>query len=808
MKYLFICAVWLSSVASWAQKGQIALQVLDKESNAPIEGVAYQLYRGKYNGARATGFSDASGKIYLPKEKVSTPSWLLLNHPGFESKKMATPFSDKQIFLLPVNTELRAFAVSATRAGAKTPVTKSTLSKAQIERMNFGKDMPSLLAQSPSTVVSSDAGNGIGYTGIRIRGIDPTRVNVSINDIPLNDAESQGVYWVNMPDFASSTQSIQIQRGVGTSANGAASFGASVNLATDKIPSEAGGFFDLSYGSFNTRKASIGATTGIGPKGWGFNLRMSKIASDGFVDRASAKLQSYFFTAAHKGEKSSFVFNSFSGQERTYQAWWGVPKPKFDQMDGQLEGYANDLGIVGEDLENLRNAGNKTYNYYTYPNQVDNYQQDHFQALYNYAINKHWMIKTALNYTRGKGNFEEFQGNDSLKLYGLASQATSPLVRRRWMDNHFFGGIASLRYQKKDVLFTLGGAYHNYLGDHFGEVIWSENDAFAAYPQRYYFNDAQKRDGNVYGKLEYALNELTLYADAQVRFINYQYYPNSQGSKIGAQQSEDYLFVNPKVGFSYSWNARQFSYVQLAQGNREPSRSDFVDQSYSRPAAEQLNNVEIGHKSRGDRWQWTSNVYWMDYTNGLLLTGAVNFEGYALRENVASSYRMGWENQLALQLSPKVSFQGNLTLSRNEIASYQKRIFNYDTGEEEKQNFRNTQIAFSPSIIGFASLDYQVLPALQVSFRSKYVGKQYLDNTETEENSLAAFHTESLSINYGGKLKNQPFSIGLLVDNIFDVDYAPNGSTFDWISGGKRRNYNYVFPMAGINYLLRLRMNF
>ncbi len=810
MKHLFIGALWLCGFTGLAQNGQIALQLLEKESNAPVEGVEYLLYFGKFDGLRASGFSNASGYLFLPQAKVVAQSWIVLSHPDFEEKIISNLEDGQKIFLNAKINELSSFALSSTRAGAKTPVTKTMLKKHQIERINFGKDLPTLLNQTPSTVVSSDAGNGIGYTGIRIRGIDPTRVNVSINDIPLNDAESQGVYWVNMPDFASSTQNIQIQRGIGTSANGTSSFGASVNLATDKVPEEAGGFFDLSYGSFDTRKATLGASSGVGPKGWGFKLRMSKISSDGFVDRSQSDLQSYFFTAAHKGKKSSFVFNSFSGKERTYQSWWGVPKPKFEQQNGKLKSYERDLFIVGQDLENLTNSNHKTYNYYLYPNQVDNYQQDHFQAIYNVNLNKQWLVKTALNYTRGKGFFEEYRSGDTLSDYNVVvtdSNGRSNVIRRRWLDNHFVGGIASLRYHKDGLQFTLGGAYHAYFGDHFGEVIWSSVDAFDQYPKKYYFNDARKRDGNVYGKLEYSVARLTLFLDVQSRFVDYQYYQTKDGDPSN-RRNANYLFINPKMGLSYAWNSNNFSYLSIAQGNREPSRSDFVDQSYGTPRSEKLNNIEVGHKIKNNLWQWESNVYWMQYENGLLLTGALNFEGFGLRENVPNSTRLGWENQLHVQMSPQVSLSANLTLSKNEIKSYTKRIYNYDTQKEDLVNYTNTRIAFSPSVVSFASINYQIVPALQVSFQSKYVGKQYLDNTQTEENTLSAFHTESMQINLRKKLNKKQVSLGLLVDNIFDVDYAPNGYTFDWISGGKRRNFNYVFPMAGINYLLRLKVDF
>jgi iron complex outermembrane receptor protein len=722
-----------------------------------------------------------------------------------------TKSASDQIFFLDADMAfLDAAVISTVRAKNSTPTTFTNLDKKDIESLDQSKDFPFLLNMTPSTVISSDAGNGIGYTGVRVRGIDPTRVNITVNGIPINDPESQGMFWVNMPDLASSTESVQIQRGVGTSTNGAASFGASVNIRTNDLSEDKYTLATFGLGSFNTQRISLLHNTGRLKNNWAFQLRGSAIQSDGFIDRASSDLKSANLVAAKYWEKSVFKANIMIGSERTYQAWNGVPEQLFNG-----------------DISALDQGNSKTYNSYTYENEVDNYNQNHYQFFFDHSFTDFLKLNTAAYVTTGEGYYEQFKGGDTLAKYGIDSvQPTGDtatdgdLVRRRWLDNTLVGGIANLTYTKNRMETVIGGGYNQYNGRHYGEAIATEFTGYEDLNAIYYDNDATKTDGNFYIRQSYNYNNLIPYIDLQYRFIDYSFagLNDSAGSTTlpeAAQfsdQNVNFQFFNPKIGLTYLLKNHTF-YGVFAVANREPVRNDFRDNKTSaRPEHESMENVELGYRYSSGRKRLNVNLYNMQYDNQLVVTGAINDVGGAIRTNVANSYRRGVEVDFQYPLTDKLQAGGNFTLSQNEIASFTERVyerdFNYDIVDTVFYNYQNQDIAFSPNTIAALMLSYKANKHFTLNASGKYVGQQYLDNTQSEARSLDAFTNVDLSINYiSTEVKGtKNLNVGLFLNNVLNQYYAPNGYTFSGIIGGERQDFNYLYPMAGFNWMMKVSM--
>ncbi|MFM7486992.1 MAG: TonB-dependent receptor, partial [Cytophagales bacterium] len=541
--------------------------------------------------------------------------------------------------------------VTATRAEENSPTTFSNINKGTIEKQNFGQDIPFVLNWTPSLVTTSDAGAGVGYTGLRIRGSDATRINVTINGIPLNDSESQGVFWVNTPDLASSTQSIQVQRGVGTSSNGAGAFGASVNIQTNVLNEKPYADIVNSAGSFNTRRHTIAFGSGLINDRFAFDGRLSQITSDGFIDRGASDLKSYYLAGGYYGKKTLLKAIVFGGREITYQSWNGVPESRLKKdVAGMLETAAI-AELDSAQTQNLLNSNSRTYNQYTYPNQVDNYRQDHYQLHFSHRINASLTTNAALHYTRGGGYYEEFRLNNKYSDYGLPSVTIgsetfnrSDLVRRRWLDNYFYGVTWSMTYESGILNSILGGGLNKYDGDHFGEIIWSALPMNVTKDYRYYFNNGKKTDFNVFWKNTIALNnQLTAFVDLQYRRIDYQT-AGRENRQFDFSIAQDFNFFNPKVGLTYAISSQNQFYASYAIANREPVRDDFVDGASTRaPKHETLGNLEVGWRKKSDRYSFNVNYYLMNYTNQLVLTGAVNDVGASIRTNVPHSYRTGIE---------------------------------------------------------------------------------------------------------------------------------------------------------------------
>jgi iron complex outermembrane recepter protein len=716
-------------------------------------------------------------------------------------------------FLLPDMAFLDAAVISTVRAKNSSPTTFSNLDKKEIESLDQSKDFPFLLNMTPSTVISSDAGNGVGYTGIRVRGIDPTRVNITVNGIPINDAESQGMYWVNMPDIASSTQSVQIQRGVGTSTNGAAAFGASVNIRTNDLGEDKSTQASFGIGSFNTQRISLLHNTGRLKNNWAYQLRGSVIHSDGFIDRATSDLKSANLVAAKYWEKSVFKTNIMLGSERTYQAWGGIPEPTFNGDIADEKRYINELYIEGAALQNLQNSNSKTYNAYTYENEVDNYNQNHYQFFFDHTFSNFLKLNTAAYVTTGKGYFEQFKLGETLANYNIDSVQptgdtayTGDVIRRRWLDNKLVGAVANATYSRNKMETVLGGGLNYYTGRHFGEAIATQYTGYEDINAIYYDNDATKTDGNFYIRQSYNYNNLIPYIDLQYRFIQYQFEGLDDSLKL-APQEVSYAFFNPKMGLTYLLKNHTF-YGVFAVGNREPVRDDFRDnKTSSRPEHESMENVELGYRFANGRKRINVNLYNMQYNNQLVLTGAVNDVGEAIRTNVKSSYRRGVELDFQYPLTTSLQAGGNLTLSQNKINQFTEYVGEWDGAYSTIENkYENADIAFSPNTIAAAMLSYKANNHFTLNASGKYVGKQFLDNTGSDDRSLDAFTNLDVSLNYLSKeLKGaKSINVGLYLNNVLNQYYAPNGYTFSGYIGGERQDFNYLYPMAGFNWMMKV----
>jgi len=708
--------------------------------------------------------------------------------------------------------------VKAVRAGEKAPFTKTNLSRKEIEKNNLGQDIPFILNQTPSVVANSDAGNGVGYTGLRIRGTDATRINVTLNGIPYNDAESQGTFLVDLPDFASSVNSIQIQRGVGTSSNGAGAFGATLSLSTNEINRDPYAELNNSYGSFNTRKNTVKAGTGILNDHFTVDARLSQITSNGYIDRATSNLQAFYISGAYINDKSSIRLNVFSGKEKTFQAWNGIPESKLKgNYSDLLNHYYNNLGALyftEADSVNLFSSGNRTYNLPLYGNETDNYRQTHYQVFYNLAIDDNWRFNTAAFLTRGIGYYENYKSQQKYSDYGLpdfvvndSTFGTTDLVRQKWLDNYFYGQVLSVQYRKDKNDITLGGSWTRYDGNHYGDIIWAQYGIEKDH--RYYDLDALKSDINAYLKWQYELSaNWNLFADLQYRHVRHKMNGFEDNPSLMVDRKFD--FLNPKIGLKISTNGWQ-SYISYAVANKEPNRDDFEAGTVNQPQKETLHDIEAGVEKRTTTFFAGATLYYMFYKDQLVLTGMVNDVGAYTRVNVPNSYRLGIELQGACVFNNWLNASGNLALSRNKIKSFTEYLDDYDANFDWKGQHaivhKNTDISFSPAVVGAATINILPLKNLEINLLSKYVGTQYLDNTQSATKKLNPFYTQDVRFNYviNEKLFKE-WNVVVQVNNVFNRKYEPNGYTYGYIYDGSVVTENFFFPMAGINYILALNI--
>ena len=698
---------------------------------------------------------------------------------------------------------IREAEVTALRVGDRGPFATSTVTRERIEKINTAVDLPVLLDQQPSVVTTTDAGTGVGYMGLRIRGSDATRINVTVNGVPINDAESQAVFWVNMPDLASSSEDIEVQRGVGTSTNGPGAFGASINVRTSMVQPSAFGEVSAFGGSFNTQRYTARFGTGLlplqGDKGQRFSLdgRLSSITSDGYIDRATADLKSYFLQGAWVGTTRSLRFITFSGKQVTYQAWNGVPREVVDT--------------------------NRTFNEYTYDNQVDDYRQTHYQLLFDQKVGTHGTFNATLFRVLGNGFFEQYRPEDDLVTYGIQPSVingdtitTTDIIRRRWLDNVLTGANLSFDTRFGAHRLVLGGSYSDYQGDHFGEVIWARYAGNTSIRDRYYANASNKTDANAFTKLTYALSpRLDLFGDVQVRNVEHRFlgYDSDLRNVI---QEVAFTFFNPKAGVLYKVADGRKAYASVAIANREPNRDDLTETTpESRPTPEHLTDLELGYEHRTARLVAGVNGYYMDYRDQLVLTGELNDVGYALRTNVPSSYRAGVELTLAAQLSRRLVWRANTTVSRNRVRDYTEYLDDYDNGGQQAVVVGESELSFSPSVIAGSELGYRFWDNAakgnaELTLVTKYVGEQYLDNTASSDRALDSYLVNDVRVNVSflGVKGLKRIDLNLTVRNLFSELYESNGWVYSYVYQGRRNDMVNVFPQAPLNVLGGVTLRF
>lgn len=676
------------------------------------------------------------------------------------------------------STILEDVLVAAVRVQADAPVTHSNLTKKEISKRNLGQDIPMLLNYLPNVVSSSDAGAGIGYTYMSVRGSDASRVNVTVNGIPYNDAESQGTFWVNMGDFASSTQSLQLQRGVGTSTNGAGAFGASLNILTDAAATEAGGEISNSFGSFNTRKHTVKFTTGKVNEHFEFSGRVSNIYSDGYIDRASTDLKSYFLQGSYTDENTLIKALVFGGKEKTYQAWDGISAQQLKE--------------------------DRRQNPLTYENEIDNFQQDHYQLHWNEKLNNNWTTNVGLNYTRGKGYFEQFKDDRDAADYNNLIVDGSDVIVRRWLDNHFYVGNFNATYNNDKLEIITGTSYSHYTNNHYGEIIWgSDLAANTNIRDHYYDGKSTKNDFNVFSKISFNLTEkLRTFIDLQSRFVSYK--TNGLTSKRKPLNvDENFNFFNPKFGLTYTLNDNNSFYTSFAKANREPNRSDFKDGVNTH---ESLNDYELGWRFKNDVVKLNTNVYFMDYQNQLVLTGEIDDTGDPLRGTSGNSYRLGLEIDADIKLTNNLSVRQNIAVSQNKNVDF------FTNRDGALQELGNTTIANSPNIVTGNTFTYHPSENFKIAFLSKFVGEQYLSNTDTEASKLDSYFTSDLNIIYEIETKSIFKSIVFtgLVNNIFNKEYVDRGYIYldYWSTPGTTQEAQGYYPQATINFLAGVTLKF
>ncbi len=711
--------------------------------------------------------------------------------------------------LISSNKQLDEVVVNATRADKNSGMAYNNVDAETINKQNLGQDAPYMLNQLSNVVVNSDAGNGIGYTGIRIRGSDPSRINVTINGVPINDAESQGTFFVDMPDLVSSTNNIQVQRGVGTSGNGAGAFGATINFQTNQLNDKPYAKAVSTAGSFNTFRNTLMAGTGLLNDHFTLDARLSKITSNGYVDRASSDLGSYYLSAGYYSKKSVLKLINFYGAEKTYQAWYYVPEDSIKRGNRTF----NPAGLYFD------NKGQAKY----YNNETDNYKQNNFQLHFIHQFNSRLTLNVTGHYTKGEGYYEQYKdpSQDSafyssgsyFSKYGLPNLviggdtiSQTALIRRLWLDNDFAGGIANLNYRLNARWnMILGGGYNMYSGRHFGRIIWAQYAGNTPIDYQYSRYTTEKTDGNAYLKINYRpLSRLNVYLDLQSRSVNYHYFGLLDSTNQG-YQNQAYSFFNPKFGLSYDLNKKLNVYASLSVGNKEPSGDDLVkNYPSSRPKSESMTDIELGGRYTSKKVQASINFYNMQYKNQLVLNGQVDNVGNPRHVNVANSYRRGLELELNLELNKYVFLGGNLSMSANKVEKFTEYI-----DDQHINQYANTDISFSPNQVSSLMLTVKPAKNLDISFINKNVGKQYLDNTSNNKRMLAAYSLLDIRLNYTIKTRIVP-EIGLMLSvyNVLNEKYATNGYTYSYYVGSDLQTFNYLSPAAGTNFLGGISLKF
>ena len=779
MKKITIFLFLFVSVLTNAQKVTVSGKIVNK--NQEILTGATVLVKETKQGI-STGL-DGSFTFKLNKGTFT----IQVSYIGFKTiKKNVYLDKDKALTIVLYEDDniLDEVLVSAVRATSSIPVTYSNLSKKELAKRNLGQDIPILLNYLPSVISSSDAGAGVGYTYLNVRGSNSERINVTINGIPYNDPESHGTFWVNLGDFASSTENLQLQRGVGTSTNGSGAFGASLNILTDAVSENAGGEISNSFGSYGTRKHTVKFTTGKINEHLEVSGRFSNIHSDGYIDRAFTNLKSYFLQASYKDENTLIKAVSFGGAERTYQAWYGLDPQQLEE--------------------------DRRQNPYTYENEVDDYKQNHYQLHWNEKLNNQWSTNLGLNYTKGVGFFEQYKAAENAADFNNLIEDGSDVIVRRWLDNDFYVLNFNANYKNEKLNFISGVSYSNYTGDHFGDVIWGSNlSSGTSIQDRYYFSDAKKTDMSIFSKATYEMNEkVSAYLDLQGRFVNYQT-KGLTSDRNPLDVDAKFNFFNPKAGLIYKIAPQNSVYLSYARANREANRNDF-ENGISSP--EILDDIELGWRYRSDQIQLNTNIYYMSYKNQLVLTGAIDDVGAPIRATSGKSYRLGLEIDADIKLNDQFSIKSNAAFSTNKNEDFTAPI------NGNLLNLGNTPLSFSPNVIVGNILVYQPIKNLQISFLSKYVGKQFMSNLNSNVSKLDvldSYFTSDLNFVYEIATKKvfDAIIISGIINNIFDTEYVDRGYyyTYDYPDGngntitGDGAGY---YPQATRNFLVGVTLKF
>lgn len=766
----------------------------DLEGNYKISKIPLGIYQIE---ATAIGFKNSIEKIDLTKDQVI------------------------DFILEPSIIMADEVIIKAIRAQNNNPIAHENINQAEIESGNIAADIPYQLQFTPSLVATSENGTGIGYTSFRIRGTDINRINVTINGIPLNDAESQGVFFVDLPDFSASVDNIQIQRGIGTSSNGAAAFGATVDFKTLDLNVDPYVNVSTAFGSFNTKKASISVGSGMIKDKFSFDMRYSKLKSDGYIKRGFSNHNSLYLSGSYYSEKNIVKLIAILGEEHTGITWWGVP----DYMIDSIRNF-NPAGEYYDD------NGNQQF----YDGQTDNYWQNHYQILYSREITKNLFVNSALHLTTGKGYYEQYKYDDGLEDYGLSNYfmstdsiilnektyffpdsmiSSTDLIRQKWLDNIYYGYTLAFNYNKNNTSISIGSAWNRYDGDHFGLIKWTKFNIGLPYEYEWYFNNGLKTSFSLFGKINYQLDKFSIYSDILYRSINYKL-KGPDDDLVLLDQENNYHFINPKAGIYYSQNNRNKYYFSFGVANREPSRADLKDAvkdgETKPPVHETLYDYEWGYYFNSSRIALNINIYYMDYKNQLVLTGELNNVGYPIMTNVDKSYRRGMETSLKLNLLKSIELEANLTLSQNKIDDYIETAVNYNENWEEElitKNLGTTNISYSPELVGASRLTYKPLNGLTFNLINKYVGKQYIDNTSSEERKLDPYFINDFRIDYSFKPKyTNELNLQLLVVNLFNTKYINNAYGGNWYEQGTEYSWIYYYPQAGIHCMLKMQVKF
>jgi iron complex outermembrane receptor protein len=795
----------MSSASAEPEEGSVIKGKVADSSGNPLAGTSVSItgtFLGTYTAPDGT---------YILSNLVDGRYSVRFSFTGFESQTHQVDLSGElilDVILVEKALMTEEVIIQSTRAGTNTPLAYTNIEQSLLRQQNSGQDMPFLLSLTPSLIETSEAGNGIGYTNLRIRGTDASRINVTIDGIPLNDPESQQVFWVDLPDLASSVDNIQVQRGAGTSSNGAGAFGASINIQTKGIENEPFAEINSSAGSFSTFRNSISAGTGLLGGKFAFQMRYSDIKSKGYIERTGSEHRSAYLSGVFRTKNSLLKANILMGDEHTGIGWWGVPE---DMLD--VNRRYNPAGAYHDENGNIL----------FYDNESDNYIQNHYQLIHSLKINNVLSFNSAFHYTRGKGYYEEYKENSELEDYNLPAViiggteiTESDIIRRKWMSNDFYGLVWSLNYRKQKIEAAAGGGMNLYLGDHYGRIIWMEYPGNTQKDHQWYFSEGNKGEVSFYGKVNYSLSaKVSLFGDLQYRYIDYELKGIDDDMK-DVSQKHIFHFLNPKAGLFFTLTSNQNAFISLSVANREPTRTDFKEASGdpdATPESETLYDTEAGYKIRSEKYSLEVNTYGMIYKDQLVPTGELSSTGYSIMTNVENSCRLGIELIAGLKPFKFLQWDLSTTLSRNRIMDFVEYYTDYNTTdwsqEYKSKNLGNTDIAYSPSIIGSSDMNFKFLKNLEMHFISKYVGKQYFDNTMKSERMLDPYFVNNLRIDFKPVIPGiRSTNIQLFIINIFNAMYESNAYGGNWYEDGIEKSWAYYFPQAGINFIIKIGFTF